>query len=228
MSEEQQKKVVLGRIRVNGVRLSFAQQLFTPGKFGGREDEDEGPERYKANFLIPKNEAGTASTITATYLGETGEAMAMLKRAKFDAIKLKLGDEKAKELMPKVKADNYAVRDGEMETWEGYEGCWYISAAADTRPQVIGRDRRPIGKDDGIVYSGCYVNAIVTLWYQPAGKRRGQTVPMAVWARLNAVQFVKDGDAFGAAPVDTDSEFDDITDENDQMGSDFEDDESPL
>ena len=45
---------------------------------------------------------------------------------------------------------------------------------------------------DGLVYSGCYVNARVELWVQDNanGKR--------INAKLLGIQFVRDGDAFGA------------------------------
>jgi hypothetical protein len=69
-----------------------------------------------------------------------------------------------------------------------YEGKMTIKASTKKRPLVIDRDKSPITEDDNIVYAGCYVNAIVTLWGQnnQFGKR--------VNAQLDGVQFVRDGE----------------------------------
>jgi hypothetical protein len=61
-------------------------------------------------------------------------------------------------------------------------------------------------EDDNVVYAGCYVNAIITLWVQnnSYGKR--------VNAQLDGVQFAKDGEPFGAGGIDAD-EFDLLDDD---------------
>ena len=211
-----EKKGIPGRIRLEDVRLSFAD-LFTPRTFQG---EDEGAARYKASFLIPK----TGNT-TATYHGTRGPIMKMLKRAKLDAITSKIGEQEAAKVAKRIEPGNYAVRDGDYKEYDGYEGHYFLSSTNRRPPQVIGRDKRPLKAEDGVVYSGCYVNAIVTLWYQAAGRRGGNAVPTAVWATLEAVQFVRDGEAFGAAPVDTDEEFDDVTDDDDFVDEGADDDD---
>ena len=227
MSEAQ--KPVVGRVLVKGARLSFSQNLFKAGTFKG-EDGNETDARFKSNFLLGKTPDGRASVLTANYR-HAGlvdvEAMSALRQAKLDVIAAKIGEDKARALLSKIKPDKYAVRDGDLETWDGYEGSFYISAASDTPPQVIGRDKRVITAESGIVYSGCYVNAMVTMWFQPAGKRGDNLVPNAVWARLNVVQFIKDGDPFGAPPPDMD-EFDDLSGEGGETDFDTDGDDSPL
>jgi hypothetical protein len=73
-----------------------------------------------------------------------------------------------------------------------------------------------LAEDDGVLYSGCYVNMTVTLWTQDNeyGKR--------VNANLRAVQFVKDGEAFGVAPVDAEEEFDEVEIEDDEGGDNWD------
>lgn len=98
------------------------------------------------------------------------------------------------------------LRDGnEKANMEGYgDGVMFITASNKTRPPVVDGNRSPIVEEDGIIYAGCYVNASIRLWVQDNkwGKR--------VNAGLRAVQFVKDGESFGAGKVDVDTEFDDV------------------
>lgn len=95
------------------------------------------------------------------------------------------------------------LRDGnEKAEMDGYgDGIMFISAARKTRPAVVDRQVNPVTEEDGIIYAGCYVNATIRLWVQDNkwGKR--------VNAELRAVQFVKDGESFGAGPVDAENEF---------------------
>ena len=83
-------------------------------------------------------------------------------------------------------------------------------------------------EEDGIIYAGCYVNAIFTLWYQEAGKKGDNIVPHAVWATLNSVQFVEKGDAFGASEVDPETEFENIAEGEEVNEDDFDEEDSPL
>ncbi len=95
------------------------------------------------------------------------------------------------------------LRDGnEKPGMDGYgDGVMFISASRKTRPAVVDRQVNPLTEEDGIIYAGCYVNATIRFWVQDNkfGKR--------VNAELRAVQFVKDGESFGAGPVDAESEF---------------------
>lgn len=101
------------------------------------------------------------------------------------------------------------LRDGnEKADKEGYgDGVSFISASRKTRPAVVDRQVNPLTEEDGVIYAGCYVNATIRLWVQDNkfGKR--------VNAELRAVQFVKDGESFGAGPVRAEDEFEAIDDE---------------
>ena len=57
--------------------------------------------------------------------------------------------------------------------------------------------------DDGIVYSGCYVNASIDIYaFDNVGKGNS--------AGLRGVQFLRKGDAFGGGAAADESEFDEI------------------
>ena len=58
---------------------------------------------------------------------------------------------------------------------------------------MIDRDKTPLTEEDGKIYSGCYVNAIVELWSMnnEYGKR--------ICGNLLGVQFFRDGEAFASS-----------------------------
>lgn len=108
----------------------------------------------------------------------------------------------------KVPLKGVALRDGnDKSDMDGYgDEIMFVTASRKSRPAVVDRAVNPITEEDGIIYAGCYVNATIRLWVQDNqyGKR--------VNAELRAVQFVKDGESFGAAPVKAEDEFDAVAD----------------
>ena len=114
----------------------------------------------------------------------------------------------------KLKAAAHCVRDGDEETWDGYEGHYYVSSTNTTKPVVVDQMRQPLLESSGRPYSGCYVNGIVELYVQKPGKNDdGTPRPLRVNASLKAVQMKADGEAFGAEPVDPMAAFEDISGE---------------
>lgn len=109
----------------------------------------------------------------------------------------------------KLAADKICLRDGDEVEYEGYEGHMSLKAANKKRPLVLNKDKTPLTEDDNVIYGGCYVNAIVELWAQnnEYGKR--------INANLLGVQFVRDGESFGAGGVSaTTDDFDDLGDDD--------------
>lgn len=104
-------------------------------------------------------------------------------------------------------ADKLCLHNGDTKAqYEGYEGMLFISSNTPTRPLTLNRDKTPLTEEDGVLYSGCYVNASLELWAQDNdfGKR--------INAQLGGVQFVKDGDAFSAGGNAADEDdFDEIS-----------------
>jgi len=188
------------KIQLKGVRLSFAR-LFTPKAF--REGQKE---RFEGSFLLdPSDTAHQAQLET-------------IKKAALGVIKAKFNGK-----IPKGLDLCFGYADGDPievgpnkytnkpKEYDGYEGMVFLTSANTTKPKVVMGQRDPqtgkfeqVSEESGIVYSGCYVNATITLWAQDNeyGKR--------VNANLRAVQFVRDGEAFGVAPVNADDEFDEV------------------
>jgi hypothetical protein len=197
----------VGEVILKNVRASYAY-LFEP-----REDEnDEGVKKrkYRCTFMIPKGAEGKAN-------------MAAIKAASGEAKRKVWGENEAK--WPKLKADRVCLRDGDEEDKPEYEGHYIITASVgENRPPALvlnrrGGDKRWLPASPGQIYSGCYVNAVIRLWAQDNkyGKR--------VNASLESVQFFRDGEPFGAAPVDPNDKFsDDMAGSEGSFGDDDDDD----
>lgn len=170
------------KIKLQNVRLSFPS-LFEPSEFNGQVG------KYEATFLLNKDtDADQIKSIEKKIAGLLVEKKA------------------------KVPADKICLKDGDYVDYDGYENCMAIKGSNKRRPTVIDRDRSPLVEADGKPYSGCYVNAILELWFQDNsyGKR--------VNCNLLGVQFAKDGESFGAGATDVTNEFDEIEDFSDDIG----------
>ena len=204
-------KEVVGLIVLQNVRLSF------PSLFD-KDDYD----RYGATFLFPKK-----GDTTAIYRKKRMPIMKAIKQARIEVLKAKCTNN-WQEINKKIKPQNFCVQNGDSETYDGYEGQYYIKANARLqKPKIRGRDKRPLSEEDGFPLAGDYVNAIIVIYYQKAqqNKKTGEPMPHAIWAALHGVQFVKKGERFGNI-VEVDDEFEDITDETDSIdGEDDSDDD---
>ncbi len=173
------------KIPLPKVRLSFPS-LFKKSSFNGVEG------KYEATFLLSKDDKDTYNKI--------------IKK-----IELKLKAENKK-----VSKSNYFIKDGdeifEEKEYQGYSNTYAIKASNNHRPKVLDKDNNPLLEEDNVIYSGCYVHAIISIWIQDNnfGKR--------VNANLLGLKFFKDGDRFNeGVSVADDEDFEDF--EN------FEDDE---
>lgn len=170
----------MSKIKMQAVRLSFPS-LFNTAKFGG---EDTG--KYEATFVLDKVEHAEV------IVGIKAQIERLMKE----------------ELKSKVPSDKLCLKDGDDMGRPEFEGKYTIKTSTKKRPLVINRDKSPITESDNVIYAGCYVNAIVSLWAQDNkfGKR--------INAQLDGVQFCRDGEAFGDGAVSV-NEFDAFGSESD-------------
>ena len=200
------------------VRLDFFD-IFKPGAPMAEKDKaDPKKWKYKVKAIIEKgSEAETAA-----------------KAAMVEAARALWGDN-AKNVVPNITANSKALRDGNANIDTNgairpeYAGKLFISASNASKPQVVG-PQKVNGKfvtimEDGtcqidgmqvqapykitVPYRGCYVNLKVQM---VAGKSfktaSGETLPNQIYAKFEALQFVGDGEAFGAGPTSAEG-FDD-------------------
>jgi hypothetical protein len=179
------------KIKLDNVRLSYPN-LFAAKSFQG------GPAKFSASFIMDKE-------THAKLIAKVDKAI--------DTV-MKDGGFKGKRSAIK----GVCLRDGEEKTnddgtaKDGYgEEVMFLNASNASRPQVVDKDPSiPLTAEDSKIYAGCYVNAIIHLWWQDNdfGKR--------VNATLKAVQFVRDGESFGEAPVNVEEEFSDLSEEDEE------------
>lgn len=161
----------MSKIKLQSVRLSFPS-LFQQAAFGG-----ESTGKYEATFILDKKEH-------AQVISQIEAEIARLQK---------------EEIKAKVSSDKICLKDGDEMGRPEYEGKMTIKASTKKRPLVIDRDKSPITEDDNVVYAGCYVNAILTLW--PQNNNFGKRVN----AQLDGVQFVRDGEPFGDGGISADA-----------------------
>lgn len=180
----------VGRIMLKNVRLAFAQGLFNPSTIPGSGADAK-----------PKFNCGLILAADHPQLAEIKKVMQQVAKDKWK--------DKAVEVYKALeKGDKLALHDGDLKpTYDGYPGNFYMSpsAAENARPTTLAGDKRNVTEKDGVLYSGCYVNASIEIWAQDNiyGKR--------INAQLRGVQFLRDGDSFSAGrPADSD-EFEAVT-----------------
>lgn len=189
-----------GVVVLQSVRLSFPK-LFKP-----EASIEGGTPKFGAAFLMDPET-------------ETGKANIKALKTAINAAAKKTWAEKAEKVMKALDSDRSGLRDGDTATngegdvYSGYENMMFVSASNRKRPQVLNRDKSALAEEDNVIYGGCFVDAVVSVW-ATADKKLGGN---GVFCTLEVVRFRKDGEAFGAAPVDADDYLDDLDDDDDDM-----------
>lgn len=171
------------RIKLEGCRLSF------PDIWKAKAAQEGAEPKFSAAFLIDKKaQAGQIKAIRDAIIAL---AVAAWPGTAEDP------QSRVKELRKaKTKPLRFCLHEGTEKTYEGYnETIMFVSASSNNRPTIVNKDRTALVPEDGKPYAGCYVDAILELWVQD--NKWGQGIN----ADLRGIQFVKDGEPFGAAPV---------------------------
>jgi hypothetical protein len=180
---------------LRNVRLSY-EHIFTPSKF-----DDTQEAKYSATFIIGKDHPDLPAVKRAFY--EAGQEQFA---ADFN------GKGWPKGYTCSLKdADVDTDGNGELlaDKNAAYKGCYILEANSTRRPVAVNRNKAAVTEEDGIIYSGCYVNASLAAAGYTFGK-----VKKGVKAYLNGVQFVKDGERFGSDAL---SDFDALDGEDDDF-----------
>jgi hypothetical protein len=205
-------------IMFKDVRISYAW-LFDPQERRDDKTKEIVGYNYSVNVLLDKKQ-------NKDLIDKTRAAMKAAKAAKWPGDKA-----------PMIPPERLCMRDGEpidpdtvdpdvpgsgerKPISDGYAGMMFVSANKgvknkdDPNPvQLIDSRKGPNGKfprlrkADGKLYSGCYANVLVRIYAYDGSKNNN---PNRINASLEAVQFVRHGEAFGAKPVDVESVFDDL------------------
>ena len=174
------------KVQLKNVRLCFAQNLFIARAFA---NDPEATEKFQFEGLI---EPGSENHL-------------LMKKAIQDAAAKEWTD-KADATLKAVAAAGkvWCLRDGDSKERPEYHGRLIVSAKNQIRPTIIGRNRSPLTLQDGVIYSGCYGNAIVEV-------KAGSKPSKQVYAYLLGFQFAEDGERLGGSVASAD-DFEEIPD----------------
>ena len=195
---------------LKNVRLQWAD-IFTPssGEIAGKKTDP----KYKVVALFPKE--SDARTVGQQALLEAATA---------------LWGVNAQNVVAQISANSKAIRNGNSKLNDDgsvraeFKDMLFISASNKQKPQVVapklfngkfvtitegGRglvDGIDVTDQLGYVlkapYRGCFVNLKVQFVAGKAFKATsGEMIPNQVYAKLDAIQFVRDGEPFGAGPT---------------------------
>lgn len=183
------------KIQIKKTRISFPV-LWVPKSYKG---DPNSRAAYSASFLVSKNDPQVKVLHAAI------EACVTEKER---------DPKKAAMVLKSLRAQEKTfLHDGDNKDYDGYSGHFYVSARSYQKPLVVNRspyktdemgEKVPntIGEADGILYGGCIVNCNLDAYYDAKNGR--------VNASLLGVQFVEDGEAFGAGPSASARDFDDL------------------
>lgn len=189
----------LGQVVLEDARLSY------PHIWKPQATVKDGKLKFSANFLMDPDTAAGKKNIKK------------LEAAQSAVAKEEWG-EKAEKVIKTIEDKRMCFRDGdkftneEGDVYSGYEGVMVATAANERKFPIVARDKTPTTEADAVVYAGCYVDAVIRL-YTVTGKDKGGN---GIFASLEAIRFRRDGEAFGAAPVDVDDVFDDLPEEEEE------------
>jgi hypothetical protein len=167
----------MSKIKIENVRLSFPS-LFKKSVFDGVET------KFEATFLFEKG----------------SPTHKKVEKAIDDYI-----EEKFEGKIPKGLKIT-AFKDGDEKEYDGYEGMMALKAGSTKRPLIIDADKTPLAEEDGRLYAGCYVNAILDFWYSDHPKGGKQ-----ILGNLIAVQFYRNGEPFSDGASASVDDFEDVS-----------------
>ena len=186
-------------IQLSNVRLSFPKVIEALAP----QNTPNGAKKFGADFLLPANHPDYAR-----FMAEVGKAATEKWKEQAGTI---LGLIQPDRKMRCYGNGNEKVDKKTLKPYTGYEGVAYLTASSnDERPPIMIRadgtvcdnantmERQQLARK---LYGGCYVNVALRPWIQDNSFGR------AVRCELVAIQFAKDGEAFGEAAVDLTGKF---------------------
>jgi len=205
------------KVIVKNVRLSF-NDLFTPKSING------GAPKYTATLIC-------SDETKLRFANKEGEQV-IVPHGKLQAVCEHVLKEKFGKLPAKAdnwvynKADGSTTRDeyvnDDGDYWAGFDAeTLYISAGKpeakckDGKMTVLDQRREPIAENSGLLFSGCYVNAVLDIYAYDGDSGKGVT------ASLEGIQLLRKGEPLGFTKIDVESEFDEeeIDAEDDEAAS---------
>jgi hypothetical protein len=189
-------------LRLDNARISFAN-----GLWNASSAVPTSPPKYNCDFIVTDDTKVLMKTADGKWAPTT-----LQKAQEAVALEAHKGNAKAaKAWLDKLSANQRSIREGNDNTDKagevraGYADSQYVHATSKTRMPVYRADRSVVESEaDSPIYSGCYVNARVSLYAQLTPGKIG------LFVSLQGTQFAKNGDAFGGGRAAGSDDFDEV------------------
>lgn len=191
------------KITVRNARLSFFD-LFNPKAVNG------GKPKFSATLIcgdettikLPNKDGKTVS-VSHEKLAEVCDKVL---KDKFGKVPAKAENWAYNKADGSTTRDEYINDDGDY--WAGFDAeTWYVSASKQEamckngEMVILDQNREAITAQDGKLFSGCYVNAIIDVYAYSGDSGKGVT------ASIEGIQLLKTGEPLGIKIIDAASEF---------------------
>lgn len=178
----------MSTVMISNVRLSF------PGLVEPRASVEGGIKKYSADFIL------TAEQFGPFWVAVNDVAQGKWKEQANPVLAMIQGDRKLR----CYGTGQEKIDPKTFKPYNGYEGNLYISANNANQPLFIGPNGAPADSTNTMLtremarkfYGGCFVNVALKPWPQENKHGRG------IRCELVAIQFARDGEAFGTPPPD--------------------------
>ncbi len=179
----------MAKIALENVRIAFVNNLWTPGNIPSVPNS---PPAYSCRLIIEpgsKNDTNIKAAIKqAAQERFKAQADMILEDIKFNKMQFCY-----------IPGDRYRRKE-DGSAYDGFVGMMSLTAKRrpqDGPPMIINRDNTPVTQESGVIYSGCYVDALVEPFAYQGKPNSG------VSCGLLTVRFRAQGPSFGGASVPT-------------------------
>jgi len=175
------------KVQIKNARLAF-ESVFKPSSFDPSQAA-----KYSGTFIFePDSEAESA-----------------LRDAMLEVARDKWGDQGSQVLKDLEAKDRTCLHNGNDKPYNGFQDMMYVSSSSKNRILVVDEQRHPLAQQDGKIYNGAIVNAVVDVWAQSSpqyGKR--------INATLMGIQFVAHAAPFSGGRAASVDDFEILEDES--------------
>jgi hypothetical protein len=200
------------KVIVKNARLSFNDL------FKAKATQDGAP-KYSATLICLDGSDKDGNKTTISYTNSDGKKMSVpfakmddlcnhVLKEKFGKVPAKAANWAFNKADGSTHREEYVNDDGEF--WAGFDAeTYYISAGKKEesckggKMTVLDQQKQPIEANSGLIFSGCYVNAVIDIYAYDSDKGG-----KGVTASLEGIQLKKKGEALGITQIDAEDEFD--------------------
>jgi hypothetical protein len=181
----------MGKLKIEPVKVVIPCRLSYANIWEPKAPKEGQDKKYSVSAIIPKSDTKTLEMIN--------KGIEKIK----EEVKSKNGGKLPKNF-------HIPLRDGDQDREdEAYANSFFIGCNSSNKPKIFDRSLNEVIERDE-VYSGCYANVSLNLFFFDVDTNRG------IGAGLNGIQKIKDGEALGGGG-NVKEDFAEVSDEDDDL-----------